>query len=62
LPALPQSDTDIRTCHDARVSPDTIVPAWYGDRLNLHETIWACFADARLAKEKREAAAAQPGR
>ena len=60
-PALPQSDRDIRTCHDARVSPDTIIPAWYGDRLNLHETIWACFANARLAKEKREAAPVQRG-
>jgi hypothetical protein len=56
-PALPQSDRDIRTCHDARVSHDTIIPAWYGDKLNLDLAIWACFANARLAREKREAAA-----
>jgi len=47
FPGIP--DTDIRTCHDARVAPDTIIPAWYGDRLNLDHAIWACFANAKLA-------------
>ena len=49
-PELPASDgSDIRTCHDARISPDTIIPAWYGDRLDLHHAIWACFANAKIA-------------
>jgi 5-methylcytosine-specific restriction endonuclease McrA len=51
-PPLPDSDgSDIRTCHDARISPDTIIPAWYGDRLDLHHAIWACFANAKIAAE-----------
>ena len=49
-PPFPASDgSDIRTCHDARIYPDTIIPAWYGDRLDLHQTIWACFANAKIA-------------
>ncbi len=55
-PALPASDEDIRTCHDARVTPDTIIPAWYGDRLDLDHAIWACFANARTAEERAAAA------
>jgi hypothetical protein len=51
-PALPRVDEDIRTCHDARISPDTIIPAWYGDRLDLHHAIWACFASAKTAQEE----------
>jgi len=51
-PPLPRTDGDIRTGHDARIAPDTIIPAWYGDRLNLDLAIWACFANARIADEK----------
>jgi hypothetical protein len=47
-PAFPgNTGADIRTCHDARISPDTIIPAWYGDRLNLDLAIWACFANVQ---------------
>ena len=53
-PQLPSSDgSDIRTCHDARISPDTIIPAWYGDRLDLHHAIWACFANAKIARSSQ---------
>jgi hypothetical protein len=49
-PPLPASDgSDITTCHDTRIAPDTIIPAWYGDRLDLHHAIWACFANAKIA-------------
>jgi 5-methylcytosine-specific restriction endonuclease McrA len=49
-PPFPSNDgTDIRTCHDARISPDTIIPAWYGDKLDLDHAIWACFANAKIA-------------
>jgi len=48
-PPFPDNDgADIRTCHDARISPDTIIPAWYGDRLDLDHAIWACFANAKV--------------
>lgn len=47
-PAFPgDTGADIRTCHDARIAPDTIIPAWYGDKLNLDLAIWACFANAQ---------------
>jgi hypothetical protein len=49
-PPFPGSDgADIRTCHDARIAPDTIIPAWYGDKLDLDLAIWACFANAKIA-------------
>jgi 5-methylcytosine-specific restriction endonuclease McrA len=57
-PLLGGDAADIRTCHDARISPDTIIPAWYGDRLNLHHAIWACFANAKIAEERAQQAAA----
>ena len=54
-PPLPQPDSDIRTCHDARITPDTIIPAWYGDKLNLDLAISTCFANAKLAEERSRA-------
>jgi 5-methylcytosine-specific restriction endonuclease McrA len=56
-PALPASDEDIRTCHDARIAPHTIIPAWYGDKLDLDLAIWACFANAKTAAEQVAATA-----
>jgi HNH endonuclease len=52
-PCLPEPDGHISDCHDASISMDTIVPAWYGDKLDLDFTIWACFANARIAAERR---------
>lgn len=51
LPSSPQlesSGTDIADCHDADITPDTIVAYGYGDRLNLDLAIWASFANAKL--------------
>jgi 5-methylcytosine-specific restriction endonuclease McrA len=45
-PALPDPDGTIGDCHDADITPDTIVPAWYGERLDLDYAIHACFANA----------------
>ena len=39
--------------HDADITPDTIIPPWYGERLDLNHAIWACFANARTNEEKR---------
>ncbi len=47
-PPLPAPDGDISDCHRANITPDTIIPTWNGDRLDLHLAIWACFANARL--------------
>ena len=52
-PQFPVLDGDITSCHDAAITPNTIVASGYGDRFDLHQTIWACFANARIAEERR---------
>ena len=56
-PPLPGGDGDLESWHGAAVTSDTIIPAGLGDRLDLHQTIWACFVNARIAAERRAAAA-----
>ena len=50
-PPLPEPDGGIDTAHDADITPDTIIPPWYGERLDLDHAIWACFANARTRQE-----------
>jgi hypothetical protein len=45
-PALPEPDGTLDTCHDAGITPDTIIPAWYGERLDLDYAIYTSFANA----------------
>ena len=45
-PALPEAGGPIDQCHDADITPDTIIPAWYGERLDLDYAIYTCFANA----------------
>ena len=45
-PALPQPDGTIEDRHDADITPDTIIPPWYGERLDLDYAIYTCFANA----------------
>jgi hypothetical protein len=52
-PALPEPDGSIGEAHDAEITPDTIIPPWYGERLDLDHAIYVCFANART-KEERE--------
>jgi hypothetical protein len=52
-PPLPGPDGPIDQAHDADITPDTIIPPWYGERLDLHHAIWACFANARTNEEKQ---------
>jgi hypothetical protein len=51
-PPLPEPDGGIDTAHDADITPDTIIPPWYGERLDLNHAIWACFANARTRQER----------
>jgi hypothetical protein len=51
---LSQSDGTIGDCHDADITPETIVPPWYGERLDLDYAIHICFANAR-AEQGRQA-------
>jgi Domain of unknown function (DUF222)/HNH endonuclease len=52
-PPLPEPDGPIDAAHDADITPDTIIPPWYGERLDLDHAIWVCFANFRT-KEDRE--------
>jgi hypothetical protein len=52
-PALPQPGGTIADCHDADIDPDTIIPPWYGERLDLDYAIGACFANARTEQERQ---------
>jgi 5-methylcytosine-specific restriction endonuclease McrA len=47
-PPLPASSpAGITACHDAAITPSTIIPPHSGERLDLHLAIWTCFANAR---------------
>jgi hypothetical protein len=52
-PPLPGPDGGIGDTHDADITEDTIVPAWYGERLDLDYAIAVCFANARTDEEKQ---------
>jgi HNH endonuclease/uncharacterized protein DUF222 len=45
-PPLPEPSGMIGDCHDADIDPDTIIPPWYGERLDLDYAIHVCFANA----------------
>jgi Domain of unknown function (DUF222)/HNH endonuclease len=45
-PALPEADGMIEGCHHADITPDTIIPPWYGERLDLDHAIYVCLANA----------------
>jgi Domain of unknown function (DUF222)/HNH endonuclease len=53
-PPLPSPDGQIGDRHDAQISPDTIIPPWYGERLDLDHAIYVCFANARREQERRQ--------
>jgi hypothetical protein len=53
-PPLPEPDGPIGQAHDADITPDTIIPPWYGERLDLDHAIWACFANARTREEREQ--------
>jgi hypothetical protein len=52
-PPLPQADGTIGDCHDASITPETIIPAWTGERLDLDHAIYVCLANARTEAERR---------
>jgi hypothetical protein len=52
-PPLPEPDGPIDRLNDADITPETIVPPWYGERLDLDHAIWVCFANARTEEQKR---------
>ena len=61
-PALPQAAGAIEDCHDADITAETIIPAWYGERLDLDYAIWVCFANAEKAARDSPARPTRGGR
>jgi hypothetical protein len=53
-PALPPADGRIDGYHDADITPATIIPAWYGERLDLDHAIYVCFANAANRARQRD--------
>jgi len=53
-PALPPPDGTIGDCHDAHITPETIIPPWYGERLDLDHAIYTCFANAEYHARQRD--------
>ena len=46
----------IEDYHDAEITPETVIPLWYGERLDLDYAIHVCFANARTEQERRSRA------
>ena len=53
-PALPETDGGIDDCHDADITPDTIIPPWYGEKFNLNYAIAVCFANAEYRASQQD--------
>ena len=53
-PAPPAPDGTIQDCHDAGITPDTIIPPWYGEHLDLDYAIHACLAHADCQARRRD--------
>jgi hypothetical protein len=59
-PPLPPADGMIGGCHDADITPETIIPPWYGERLDLDHAIYVCLANAASQASQTDQAS-QPG-
>jgi hypothetical protein len=53
-PLLPQAHGDISSQHAVGITADTIIPAGLADKFDLDLTIWASFANARIAEERAQ--------
>jgi len=51
-PPLPPADGTIGDWHDADITPEAIIPPWYGERLDLDHAIHVCLANARTTEER----------
>jgi len=52
-PPLPPPHGDIGHTHEADITPDTIIPPWYGERLDLDHALYVCLANARTPEERK---------
>jgi 5-methylcytosine-specific restriction endonuclease McrA len=51
-PALPEPDGAIGDVHDADITPDTIIPPWSGERLDLDYAIYTCLANEQVRRDR----------
>jgi 5-methylcytosine-specific restriction endonuclease McrA len=51
-PSLPAPDGVIGDVHDAEITPDTIIPPWYGERLDLDYAIYTCLANEQVRRDR----------
>jgi 5-methylcytosine-specific restriction endonuclease McrA len=51
-PALPEPDGGIAGVHDADITPETIIPPWHGERLDLDNAIYTCLANERIQQDR----------
>jgi 5-methylcytosine-specific restriction endonuclease McrA len=61
-PALPSTAGRIEDSHDADITPDTIIPPWYGERLNLDHALYVCLASQRNQASPPQAEQPEPFR
>jgi hypothetical protein len=52
-PRLPEADGDLNSQHQADITAHTIIPSGLADKFDLDQTIWASFANARVAEERQ---------
>lgn len=52
-PGLPEPGGTIAACHDAAITPATIIPPNSGERLDLNMAIWVALTNARIQAERR---------
>ena len=57
-PSLPEPDDPLPGQHDAEITPQTIVPPWYGERLDLDYAIAVLFGNQQARRARQEAAVA----
>jgi hypothetical protein len=57
-PPLPAPNGELHEQHDAEITPDTIIPPWYGERLDLDYAIAVLFGNQKAREIRREKEAA----
>lgn len=57
-PPLPEPNGQLSDAYDAEITPTTIIPPWYGDRLNLDYAISVLFNNIEARKARLAEAAA----
>ena len=51
---MPQPAGTITDVHDADITAETIIPPWYGERLDLDHAIYVCLANAKNQQEQQD--------